>query len=394
MHIFLRHISKKNSLEIQNFSLLRNTTFSVLRVTRSITIQLHYPRLESSAFLRYSVSPVSLLFLGLMLLSACSKDPFSPNPASSFEGPDFPAYFPAPHYQSNENSWHPDRIELGRQLFYDPILSSDSSVSCASCHHASHAFSDFGKALSTGVNGAIGSRNSPALFNLLWSTSFMWDGGINHLEIMPFAPITLPAEMNEDMNHVLTKLNRHPQYKPLFDKSFGPGEISSKEFFYVLAQFMGSLVSANSKYDLFRQGKISFSSDEQKGYQLFQVHCNRCHTEPLFTNQGFANNGLDAVFSDEGRYRITLDPADKGKFKIPSLRNIGLSYPYMHNGKFNSLQEVLNHYSSSVKQTETLDPQLNGGIPLNDLEKNQIIQFLHTLTDTAFIQNKSHQNPF
>lgn len=341
----------------------------------------------------YTIRSVPGFFLLLTLVS-CHKDPIGPSPGDGVFAFSFPDYFPPVHYSSDKNIPTYQRIDLGRQLFYDPILSSDSTISCASCHLSTAAFSDPGKALSLGVNQASGKRNAPPMFNLMWSTSFMWDGGINHLEIMPFAPINQVAEMNQDIKVLMNKLNRHPRYRNLFREAFGSDSITTTPFFYALAQFMSSLISAGSQYDRMRQGLVQFNEAETEGYSLFKQHCNGCHTEPLFTSNQFENNGLDVNFTDSGRYRITTKPEDIGRFKVPSLRNVMVTYPYMYDGRFETIEQVMDHYRQGIKLSPTLHPDLQQGLGISKYDSYQLIQFLKTLTDSSFLTNPAHGNPF
>jgi cytochrome c peroxidase len=330
---------------------------------------------------------IPILGIFLFGISACQKTPTAINPVPNSLELDFPSYFPQPHYQFINNILSKDRVIIGRELFYDPILSIDSTISCASCHKQVDAFADGGKAFSQGVQHAVGTRNSPAIFNMIWNTSFMADGGINHIEIMPLAPLTVPNEMNEDMNHILFKLQRSPKYATLFQQAFGENIITAKNFFYCLTQFMATIISSNSKYDEVKKGHIAFSEQETKGYQLFLTHCNSCHTEPLFTNFSFQNNGIDSVFLDVGRQRISLDDNDLGKFKVPSLRNLQYTAPYMHNGSFATLDEVIDHYSERVLDSKTLSPVLKGGLHFTQEEKNNLGAFLKTLNDSTLLSN-------
>lgn len=303
----------------------------------------------------------------------------------------YPGYFPEPHYSFEGNPLSKEKFELGRKLFHDPILSVDSTISCASCHAQVHAFADHNTALSTGVFNRLGTRNSPAIFNMAWQTSFMWDGGINHIEVMPLGPITNKLEMAEDMANVVHKINRNPGYVKLFEKAFGEGPVNSQKVFFALAQYMSMLVSADSKYDKMRQGKARFTPEESEGYALFQSKCAGCHTEPLFTDNSFRNNGLLPDPDDTGRGLITLDPADLYTFKVPSLRNVALTYPYMHDGSLRNLKEVLDHYDAGIVVHENTDPLLvqsgQKGIRMSEKEKSAMLAFLHTLTDYTFISN-------
>jgi cytochrome c peroxidase len=301
----------------------------------------------------------------------------------------YPDYFPEPHYQFTQNKLTKEGFELGRALFFDPVLSIDSSVSCASCHAQVHAFADHNTALSTGVFGRKGIRNSPAIINAAWQTSFMWDGGINHIEVMPFGPIDNVNEMNETLPHILKKLRRHPTYPDRFRHVFGETPVQSQQVFYVLAQYMGMLISSDARYDQMRRGEISFSATEERGYLLFRQHCASCHTEPLFTDHSFRNTGLPNTNGDTGRQQITSDPDDVYKFKVPTLRNVALTYPYMHDGSLRSLKSVLDHYSDGMIPYDNVDPvfkkENRTGIHLTQTEKEDIISFLHTLTDIHFV---------
>jgi cytochrome c peroxidase len=326
--------------------------------------------------------------------SSCIKSVEIPPENPDIVRLDYPSYFPLPHYNFESSTLTRKKIELGRQLFYDPILSSDSTISCASCHIQQAAFADPGKQFSAGVNQQLGLRNSPSMFNLIWNTSFMWDGGVNHIEIMPFSPLTQPNEMNEDMKNILVKLNKHPEYSKRFYEAFMSKPITTTQFFYAFAQFMGSMLSVQSKYDEVKQGKQSFSPSELNGYKLYQQFCSSCHVEPLFTNFIFENNGLDTFFKDEGRYRINLDSSDLGKFKTPSLRNVALTSPYMHDGRFVSLEDVINHYNNGIRTSKTLSPKLPLNRKLSLQEEQDIISFLNTLTDSAFVADKALSNPF
>lgn len=323
---------------------------------------------------------IFILFL-LTILFSCHKDETDEFKIS------YPDYFPTPVYNFENNDLTKERFELGRKLFYDGILSSDNTISCGSCHAPGHGFADHNVNFSLGVNNAVGTRNAPTITNMLWSPSFMWDGGVNHIEIFSVGPITNPLEMNESMAHVVEKLNANAAYKDAFKKAYNADIITDQLMLRALTQFMGMLVSCNSKYDQYRQGKVSLTSNELAGLELFRQKCASCHTEPIFTNHTYENNGLDSVFTDLGRGRITLDNADNGKFKVPTLRNIELTYPYMHDGRFWTLDQVLNHYQSGIKNSSTLNPTLQGGISMTNDEKQKIITFLKTLTDNDLISD-------
>ena len=299
----------------------------------------------------------------------------------------YPEYFPTPVYNFKNNELTKARFLLGKKLFFDTQLSSDGSISCNSCHAQGHAFADHNVSLSAGVNGLKGTRNSPSLANMIWSPSFMWDGGVNHIEVFSVAPITNPLEMNETMAIVVAKLNKSADYKKWFKVAYGIENITDQAMLRALTSYMAMMVSSNSKYDQVRQGKESFTAAESEGYDLFKLKCASCHTEPLFTNYQYINNGLDENFSDLGRGKITLNPQDNGKFKVPSLRNVELTYPYMHDGRFWSLENVLDHYEHGIKMSSTLDQSLQNGISLSADDKVKLIAFLKTLTDHALLGN-------
>ncbi|MBK7887058.1 MAG: c-type cytochrome [Bacteroidetes bacterium] len=337
----------------------------------------------------YRIVGVLLFISFLSILQACSPDDKN---ESNGNGVTFyiPDGFPAPVYNFQNNPITPSGFALGRKLFYDPILSRDSSISCGSCHQQFVAFAHADHTLSHGIDGLLGTRNSPALFNIAWYPSFMWDGGVNHLEVQPLAPIANPVEMDESIANVIVKLQRSLTYQAMYQSAFGTDSVTTQLTMRALAQFMGSMISANSKYDKYREGKGALTSPELNGLQLFRTHCESCHSEPLLTDMQFRNNGLDNTFdSDPGRAKITNLPQDSGLFKVPSLRNIALTYPYMHDGRFQNLGQVLDHYMTGIKQSATLDPLLStGGIPLNPQDKSDIISFLETLTDQKFITDR------
>lgn len=280
-------------------------------------------------------------------------------------------------------------FELGRKLFYEPRLSRNNTVSCGSCHIQSAAFTHHGHDISHGIDDRLGNRNATPIMNMAWHTTFMWDGGVFDLDLQPIVPITNVVEMDETIENVLNKLRNHPQYPELFKRAYGSTEITSAKMLKALSQFMVMLVSANSKYDSVKTKRSSFTNEEEQGYKIFQQHCNSCHQEPLFTDLSFRNNGIGpGPANDEGREPITLNPADKFKFKVPSLRNLAFTAPYMHDGRFYSLDAVLNHYSDEVKDMPTLDPLLKNGIALTAVEKSQLKAFLNTLNDKNFITDK------
>lgn len=291
-------------------------------------------------------------------------------------------------------------ILLGKKLFFDPILSSNGKVSCATCHMPAKAFSD-GQPVSTGgVSGNPLHRNSPALFNIAWATGFFWDGGAKNIESLAFAPLHHPDEMNKKANLSARDINQIPEYRAMFKQAFGVDTASEVEIVRALAQYQRSLISAQSKYDKWIQNPTLYplTDLELKGLEIVNQKCAACHAPHYFTDFDYHNNGIDSVFNDTrfesvflGRYRITLNPADVGKYKTPSLRNLAFTAPYMHDGRFNTLAEVLEHYSSGIKPSSTLSHKLPvGGFQLTEYEKKAIEEFLLTLNDYPFI---SAQNP-
>ncbi len=305
-----------------------------------------------------------------------------------------PSNFPAPVYDLGINPFTAKKFELGRKLFYDRILSQNNTISCGSCHQQFAAFVHAGHIVSHGIHDRLGKRNAPPVMNMLWSKDFFWDGGVHNLDLVPPNPIHNPVEMDEDLGNVLEKLRNSSVYPALFKDAYNTDEINSTRFLQAMSQFMVSLVSANSRYDKFvRREGGTLTTTELSGKSLFEQKCASCHASDLFTDRGFHNNGSQNIITDSGRYAITLNPEDIGKFKTPTLRNIEKTAPYMHGGKFQTLEEVLNHYANGISNSATLDAQLkqNGsvGIALSDDEKAKIISFLKTLTDDDFLHNRN-----
>jgi cytochrome c peroxidase len=307
----------------------------------------------------------------------------------------YPAHFPPPVYDFKKHSLSPEKIKLGRLLFYDPVLSSDGMVSCASCHNPYNAFAHTDHALSHGIHDSIGRRNAPALFNLAWQRELMWDGSVKHMDAQARVPITSPGEMGETMESVLRKLNAGSGYRELFRGAFGDSTANAAALMQALAQFELTLVSAGSRYDRVMQGKDSFTVQEQNGYRIFRQHCNTCHTEPLFSGYGYADNGLpvNTSLNDNGRAAVTGKKSDSLHFRIPSLRNLSYSYPYMHDGRFNTLRKVIRHYTEGVVQRPSLSAQLRRPIVLGDKEQVDLTTFLLSLNDTAFVFDSVHHPP-
>jgi len=309
-----------------------------------------------------------------------------------------PDGWPQPVYSFSVNTISEDKFVLGRSLFYETMLSKDNTISCGSCHQDFGAFSNPDHATSHGVNSLFGTRNTPGLFNLNWHPLFMHDGGINHIEVQPLGPITNTVEMAENINAVIEKLQASEKYKTLFEKAYGTNEVTSQRMFRAMAQFMGLMYSYNSKYDYYKRGEnnVQLSEQEAKGYSLFLANCNACHKEPLFSDFQFRNNGLavNPALKDSGRARITTLPQDAYKFKTPSLRNIAKTAPYMHDGRYTSLEQCLDHYTNGITNMVNIDPLLqSGSIALTAQDKKDIIAFLNTLTDYKFLNDKRFSDP-
>jgi len=334
--------------------------------------------------------------LGLvgLLTTNCHPDA-DVQPLAVVPGSVLPTNFPAPAYAVEANPPTLAAFELGRTLFYDPQLSRTGKISCGSCHQQFAAFANADHRLSHGVDSRLGTRNAPALQNLRWKSNFFWDGGPKNLETLPLAPLTNPVEMDETLGNVLRKLNADPSYPGRFTAVYGSSPIDSYQLLRALAQFTASLTSANSRYDHYvrQEAGGTLSAAELSGRALFSAKCATCHRTDLFSDDSFRNNGLDSSFAaDSGRARITRVDKDLGLFKVPSLRNATLTAPYMHDGRFQTLAQVLDHYASGVLDSPTLDPllrQADGklGLSLTAQEKSDLLAFLATLTDEQFIKD-------
>jgi cytochrome c peroxidase len=335
---------------------------------------------------------IVLCCIGLFIF-ACKKSEDISHGVDSFLGFQKPANFPEPAYNFADNKITKEGFILGRTLFNEPRLSRNNTITCGSCHIQSSAFTQHGHDVSHGIDDRLGIRNSPPIMNLAWSKAFNWGGGVNDLDLQPIIPITTHEEMDENLENVYAKLRAMPKYRQLFKDAFGTEEINTTRFMKALSQFMLLCISSNAKYDkaMRKEGNQSFTSDEQEGYTLFKQKCASCHAEPLFTDGSFRNNGLKiSAVNDKGLYAATLIETDKYKFKVPSLRNLKYTAPYMHDGRFLSLNAVLEHYHNEVVSSPTLDPLLSGsklGIALSATDKQRIMAFLNTLNDEDFIMN-------
>jgi cytochrome c peroxidase len=336
-----------------------------------------------------------LLFFILILLFSCNKKSEEIVAKEEFKLT-LPKHFPTPSYDLSKNPVTKEGFELGKMLFMDGMLSKDGTVSCASCHNTAFAFTQHGHALSHGIENRQTKRNSKPIQNLAWKKSFGWDGGVFNLDLFAIVPLTNPVEMHEQLGNVLEKLRASEKYPPLFKKVFGSDEITTDHFLKALSQFQLFCVSANSPYDKYLTGKGTLSSTEIEGLKLFDSKCSTCHSGVLQTDNSFRNNGLPIGNpTDLGREEISNDTLDRRKFIVPSLRNLKYTFPYMHDGRFFTLKEVLNHYKKGVVSSSTLDSTLisNGsiGIALTDEEIEKIIIFLNTLNDEEFVSNEMIQ---
>lgn len=353
---------------------------------------------------------IILIIIGLVFLSACKKDQTTFQPSPYFL--EIPDHFPDMIIPS-DNPMTMEGVELGRWLFYEKRLSGNDSMSCASCHLAQHGFSDPNK-YSTGIDGIAGTRNSMALINLGWDNFFFWDGRASTLEKQILEPVPNPIELHQSWPDAIYKLNLDIAYRNRFFKAFGEPGIDSLKAAKAIAQFIRTMISASSKFDVMYkyENGMPLNNQEQSllqqvdveewaGYDLFKslngADCFHCHNGPLMRVKKYSNNGLDANFTDLGRGAVTQNPEDYGKFKVPTLRNIALTAPYMHDGRFQTLDEVIEHYSSGVHISPTIDPLIEfanqGGVQLSTEEKYLLKKFLLTLTDNSFVSNPKFKDP-
>jgi cytochrome c peroxidase len=303
--------------------------------------------------------------------------------------------FPMPDLPM-DNPLIEERVSLGEKLFQEPAFSKDNSISCLACHNPEKGFSD-PRRFSIGIHGDPSTRNSMTLWNLAWKKDFFWDGRAKSLRQQVLLPVQDHDEMDESLDRVATKLKSNPSYPPLFNKAFGSTKIDADRIALALEQFVLSLTSYRSKFDLAMAGLTQLTPEEQRGFELFMTEfeprmeqrgadCFHCHGGALFTDSQFHNNGLDVSSSDPGRAKITGRDSDQGKFSTPTLRNVALTAPYMHDGRFKTLEEVIDHYSSGVQRSPTLDPNLAkhpiDGLGLTSADKKALVSFLKTLTDT------------
>ena len=303
-------------------------------------------------------------------------------------------------------------VELGRMLFYEKMLSRDGSQACADCHRQPDGFSDSTR-FSIGVEGLPGLRQAMPVFNMAWhSNAFFWDGRAPLLRDQALKPIQDPLEMNETLPNVVAKLSGSAMYRDQFIRAFGSDEITPEKMALAMEQFMLSIVSYNSKYDRYLAGTEQLTDSELRGLELFQTEynpffpdfsgadCAHCHGGANFENDQYMNNGLDtdAGITDIGQEKVTGQPEDRAKFKVPSLRNVAVTGPYMHDGRFQTLEEVIDHYNSGIQTSSTADPTVlntkDTGLFLDDQDKQDLINFLKTLTDDTFLNEARYKSPF
>ena len=362
------------------------------------------------------LSTILCLSIILVLVSNCKKDSVEPNPPIVEPEPPCPkdwVYQPTAYdFQIPEslpemaipedNPMTVQGLKLGRMLFYDPILSGDSTLACAGCHLQENAFTDPDR-FSDGIDGDLGDRNAMQIINLGYADRLFWDGRADGLEHQALQPVENPVEMHETWPNAIKKLERHPDYPKLFYEAFEACDITKELAAKAIAQFERTMISGNSKFDKVTIGGLGvfFTDEELNGFEIFNTEkgdCFHCHGGALFTDNEFHNNGLDTLAQDIGLEKVTANRFDRGKFKPPTLRNIELTAPYMHDGRFETLEEVVNFYSDSLQFSETLDPLMKnigqGGLRLTDQEKSDLIAFLKTLTDMGFIGNEAFSSPF
>ncbi len=347
---------------------------------------------------------LSILLLPFIIWALISfKNGIKPAEINLFQNSDtlsfnIPEGWPEPYYDFERAPVTKNGFILGRKLFYDPLLSKDSSTSCSSCHLSYTNFTHVDHALSHGIKGRIGNRNTLSIINPAWQKTFMWDGGVNNLEVQPLAPLANPNEMDHSLKGVVERLQESEEYVLLYKKAFGmESTVTGQRTLKALSQFMVTFTSSDSKYDrvMRKDSSTSFTESELNGLQVFRKNCSTCHTEPLFTNGTFQNNGLpiDTFLNDLGRFGITQNPDDSVKFIVPTLRNIEVSYPYMHDGRFRHLQTVLLHYTHGVTHSSTLAQELQPNLKMDESDKRNLITFLKTLTDTKFLRNRDFAFP-
>jgi len=364
-----------------------------------------------------TVLVLGLLVVFISVIASCKKDEADDTSAGVVEYDNTPYSL---KYINNtlaapnlpvDNPLTEQKVKLGKMLFFENALSLDGSINCGSCHSQLDGFSDT-LLLSEGVDGSLGKRQAMAIFNMAWhDDGFFWDGRAQLLREQSLMPIEDALEMKETLANVIIKLEGMQKYKDQFMRAFGDEEINELKMSLALENFMFSIVSDDSKYDRYLVGAEQLTTAEERGRELFfgeyneffpatsGADCAHCHSGSNFENNEYMNNGLDpdAAFTDIGREEVTNDAADRAKFKVPSLRNIEVTGPYMHDGRFSTLEEVVDHYNNNIETSSTLDPALASttgtGLMLDTQEKADLIAFLKTLTDQHFLNNEEYHDP-
>lgn len=350
---------------------------------------------------------ITLILAGVI---ACQPDQLEelPLPGPDVTYIDFPKpdNFPVPELPA-DNPLTEEGVELGRHLFYEVRLSGDNTLACAGCHLQDQGFSDF-NATSVGIDGISGTKNAMAIFNLAWQEHFFWDGRSPSLEHQAALPVEDPIEMHTTWPEALAKLEQDSLYQALFTAAFGPNSITRENATKAIAQFERILVSADSKFDAWQRGDYQFTQEEALGYNIFNSErgdCFHCHgdintgnTFGAFGTLQFTNNGLDSnLIPGSGREGVTGDSLDRAKFKIPSLRNVEYTFPYMHDGRFQTLFDVVEFYNTGGFPSYTIDPNMKAaGVGRNwtPAEKAALIAFMRTLSDPNFVTNPAFSDPF
>ena len=324
----------------------------------------------------------------------------------------YPAYFGHRTNLTDDNPLTIEGVALGRKLFYEKQLSANNTLSCATCHQQAHAFTD-GRKFSLGVDGTPTRRNSMTLANILWVQNFFWDGRATSLEAQAVTPLTDPHEMGQSLERSLEKILTDPAYPPLFMAAFNTSQPTSTDLIKALTQFERTLISANAPYDKYIRGEYQLTASQRRGLDLFfgntnflpvasgmrSAGCGNCHGGPRTFNETYHNNGLDQAPKDSGREAVTHMAYDRGRFRVVTLRNIALTAPYMHDGRFATLDEVIDHYSEHLQPSPTLSPSLKDttntpiNLHLTQQEKSDLLAFLHTLTDSTFITDPRFAAP-
>ncbi len=355
--------------------------------------------------MKRSIKYIAVLFTMVAVCAATVHH--SPTPLKLI----YPVYFGNRINVPVDNVTTKEGVALGRMLFYETSLSANGKISCGTCHQQRFAFTD-GKRFSIGVNGHTMIRNTMSLANLLWVRNLFWDGRIRSLEEQTKFPLTAVHEMGQQMALSVKKLEASPTYKRLFKAAFDSDTITEAGVMKAIAQFERTLISANSKYDAYLQERYVPTESESNGIKMFFTNpnpakairgagCGHCHGGPKTFVELFHNNGLDKLLMDRGRQTITGQPMDEGRFRVPTLRNIALTAPFMHDGRFKTLEEVVEHYNSRLQPSPMLSVFLRDNsnetgaknLKLTVEEKKDLIAFLHMLTDSTFITNKAFSNP-